>query len=158
MGIDMDDIKIAAIPVNLVELIFPKAIPHLERVVEKAPNDVNIDTIKQALLSGSTMMVTISEGDQVIAVNILEATTYPTGHKVLYIPNTGGDRMDEWLDRFMEIAHAIAQDLGCDELRGMACRKGWLRALKEHDWYPIHEVIGCRVKQREVKEKTEVSS
>ena len=156
----MSEITIAAIPVNLVELIFPKAIPHLERVISKAPDDINLETIKEKLLQGNTMMVTISDGEEVVAVNIVEATTYETGHKVLFIPITGGDRMDEWLDRFMELAHTIARDLGCHEMRGMACRKSWLRALnsKGREWYHIQEVIGCKVMPREIKKETEVSS
>ena len=83
------------------------------------------------------------------AVNILETSVFETGHKALFIPITGGDRMDEWLDRFMDLAHDYARKLGCDELRGMACRKGWLRALKDHDWYELHTVIGCKVKPPE---------
>ena len=151
-------IIIAAVPVNLVELVFPKAAPHLERVIEKAPNDINLTTIKEKLMLGQTMLVTISEGEEIIAVNIVEATTYETGHKVLFIPITGGDRMDEWLDRFMELAHTIARDLGCHEMRGMACRKSWLRVLNSngHDWYHVHDVIGCKVKP--LKNSTEVQS
>jgi len=150
----MGELVISAVPVNLVEHMFPKAMPHLERVIAKAPNDISLETIKAQLLKGNTMLVTISDGADVVAVNVLEKATYDTGHKVLYIPITGGDRMDEWLDRFMDLAHAIARDLGCAELRGMACRKGWLKALEKHDWYHVHEVIGCKVKPFE----TEVSS
>ena len=153
----MSNIIIAAVPVPMIELIFPKAIPHLERVIEKAPDDVDLESLKKNLMNGESMLITISEGEDVIAVNVLEVTTYPTGHKVLFIPNTGGDRMDEWLDRFMEIAHAIAQDLGCHELRGMACRKSWLRVLnsKGHDWYHVHEVIGCKVLSLEERESAD---
>ena len=150
----MSNLVIAPIPPTLVEFIFPKCAPHLLRVIEKAPEDINLATIKQKLIEGKTMMVCVLDRDQVIAVNILETAVYETGHKVLYIPITGGDRMDEWLDRFMRIAHTVARDQNCDELRGMACRKGWLRALNKagHDWYHVHEVIGCKVKPLEQEE------
>lgn len=131
---------------TLVNVVFPKAKPHLERVIARAPDEISLETIKAKLVSGNSMMVVVCDGDDVIAVNILEKTTFETGHAALFIPITGGERMDEWLDRFMNLAHAIARDLGCGELRGMACRKGWLKALEKHDWYHVHEVIGCKVK------------
>lgn len=143
----MSELTISAVPVNLVEFVYPKAVPHLERVIDKAPLDINLTSIKEKLLTGASMLVVILDGEEVIAVNILESSIFETGHKVLYIPITGGDRMDEWLDRFMSLAHAIARDLKCNEIRGMSCRKGWLKALKDHDWYHVHEVIGCKVKQ-----------
>lgn len=92
-------------------------------------------------------MVTISDGADVIAVNILNTHIFPTGHRVLYIPITGGERMNEWLDDFMDLAHKIAISFNCVEIRGMSCRKGWLKALKKHNWYSLHEVIGCKVKE-----------
>jgi len=145
----MGNLIIAPIPVTLVDFVFPKAAPHLERVIARAPRDINLESIKKKLLEGKTMLVAVLDEDQVVAVNILEVSEYETGHRVMYIPITGGDRMDEWLDRFMAIAHAIAIDHKCDELRGMACRKGWLRALNKagHEWYHVHEVIGCKVKR-----------
>lgn len=144
----MNKLTIAAVPVNLVEHMFPKAAPHLQRVVDKAPNDISLETIKANLMKGDTMLITISDGIDVVAVNVLQVHVMETGYRVLYIPITGGIRMEEWLDDFMEIAHALARDFKCDELRGMACRKGWLRALNDQGWYPIHEVIGCKVKQK----------
>jgi hypothetical protein len=145
----MSKLIIAAVPITMIDLIFPKCIPHLERVIEKAPDDINLEGIERSFKNGSRMLVTVSEGDQVIACNVLETCTHDTGHKVLYIPITGGDRLDEWMDRFLEIANAIALDLGCHELRGIASRAGWLRMLKAkgHDWYRLHEVVGCKVKQ-----------
>lgn len=139
-------LTIAAVSVALVPHMFPKAAPFLQKAIDKAPNDLSLESVKQDLLSGNSMMVTISDGEDIVAVNTLTVSTYPTGHKVLYIPITGGERMDEWLDRFMELVHAVARDYECDEIRGMACRKGWLRALKDHDWYDIHMIIGCKVK------------
>lgn len=145
----MSNLIITPVAPALVNIVYPKAIPHLQRVVDKAPDEISIDTIKAKLLKGDAMMVVIVDGEDVIAVNILETSVFETGHKALFIPITGGDRMDEWLDRFMELAHAMARDLGCDELRGMACRKGWFRALEKHDWYQLHTVIGCKVKPLE---------
>ncbi len=141
-------LTIGAIPVSMIDLVWDRCTPHLERVIEKAPNDINLETMKSSLLQGKTLLVTISEGSEIVAVNILETCTYETGHKVLFIPITGGDRLHEWLADFLDIAHAIARDYQCSELRGMA-RPGWIKVLKEHGWNPVHTIIGCPVKQAE---------
>jgi hypothetical protein len=138
---------IAPIAIPMVEFIYPKCIPHLQRVCDKAPNEITVDTIKRNLLSGKQMLIAILDGEEVVACNVVEKVTFDTGWNVLYIPITGGDRMDEWEDRFLQLAHAIARDLGCDELRGLACRKGWLRNLEPRGWYRLHDVIGCKVEE-----------
>jgi len=147
----MSNLIVGAVPVTMINIIWPMCVEHLERVVAKAPDDISLETIKAGLLNGKSMMITVSEGDQIIAVNTVEQVTYETGHRVLFIPLVGGDRMDEWMERFLDIVHAIARDMNCDELRGMACRKGWLRALTKagQNWYDIHAVVGCKVKQIE---------
>lgn len=147
----MSDLIICPVPPNLIDIVWEKCRPHLERVIARAPNEITLETVKAELKKGDAMLITISDGEDVIAVNTLKSQVFETGHKTLFIPITGGERMDEWLDRFMDVAHAIARDLQCQELRGMSCRKGWLRALKNHDWYEVHTVIGCKVKPAEEK-------
>lgn len=147
----MSDLIICPVPPNLIDVVWEKCQPHLELVVALAQDEITIETVRAELKKGDAMLVTISDGEDVIAVNTLKTQVFETGHKVLFIPNTGGSRMDEWLDRFLDMAHAIARDLQCHELRGMACRKGWIRALKPHDWYELHAVIGCKVKPAEEK-------
>ena len=141
----MSELTIAAVPITLLDHMLPKSISHIEKVINKAPLDLSLDSLKKDLYSGTSMLITISDKDEVIAVNIVSADEMPTGHRVLWIPVTGGDRMDEWLERFLSLAHQIARDLNCQELRGIPCRTGWMRILKKQNWYPIHEIIGCKV-------------
>jgi len=142
-------LNIAAVPIQMVELIWDKCVPHLVRVIDKAPNDINLESIKKNLLSGQTLMVTICDSGDVIAVNIMETCTYETGHKVMFIPIVGGDRLEEWMKDFLDIAHQIAREYGCQELRGMAVRKGWEKVLKSYGWHSVHTILGCDVKQIE---------
>jgi len=146
----MSNLIISAVPVTLVELLWSQCVPIFERVVKKAPKDLSLDGIKSRLLSGNSMLMTIAEGDKVIAVGTLETDEYETGHKVLYIPTIAGDRMEDWMDRFIEISHAIARDLNCVEIRGKG-RKGWLRTLKKNsdEWYDVSSLVGIKVKQIE---------
>jgi len=151
-------IIIAPVPITLIDHVWDKSVPHLEKVIKKSPSELSIETIKESIIKGDQMLVIISDGDEVIAVNVLEVITYATGLKVLCIPITGGTRMDEWLDRFLKLAGYIAQDMGCTELRGYAVRPGWLKKLKSYGWEPVFTTIRCPVEQKVVDIKQEAAS
>ena len=137
---------IAIVPIPLVDVIYPLCETYINDVIERAENDISNEVIKSQLKRGETLMVVICEEGDVIAVNIMEPREFETGHRVMLIPITAGIRMSEWLDDFLELAHQIAKGEGCQELRGISCRKGWTRALRDYGWYDIHTVIGCKVK------------
>ena len=139
-------LDISMIPVPLVDVVLPICEGYIKDVIKRAENDISMEVIRNQLKKGETLLVTISEGSEIIAVNILETREFETGHKVLLIPITAGTRMSEWLDDFLRLAHQLAKDSGCKELRGISCRKGWTRALRDYGWYDIHTVIGCEVK------------
>ena len=143
---------ISPVPVTLLDHIWPKAVPHLEKVIAKSPNEITLETIKAAIMRGDQMLVTISDGEEVIAVNVLEVVVYATGLRVMCIPITGGTRMAEWLERFLNLGHIIAKDYDCTELRGMAVRPGWLKKLKSYGWEPIFTMISCPVEKTNVTE------
>ncbi len=144
----MNDLIIAPVPITMVDLIWEKCTSCLELVIAKSPNEISLETIKASLLKGDAMMVTISDGDDIIAVNIVETYTFATGYKILIIPITGGTRMSEWQERFLNLMHIIAKDLDCKELRGLAVRKGWLRYLKKYGWEPVSTIVSCPVEQQ----------
>jgi len=68
-----------------------------------------------------------------------------SGMKALYFPVISGTKMDLWMDDFMVFAKDLAEKMGCDELRGMAIRPGWIRALKHHDWEEHYVVLKCKL-------------
>ena len=142
----MADLIISGVPQTLVDVIYPQVEHKIHRVIDRAENDLSQETIKRRLKNAETMMIVICDDDEIIAVNILEVMEFETGHRALYIPITAGERMSEWLDDFLKMAMDIAKDLKCVELRGISCRPGWIRALKDHGWYNINTVIGCEVK------------
>lgn len=143
-----DSIIIGAVPTTMIELVWRKTLPHLQRVQEKAPNEIDLSKTKEALLSGSHMLLIASEGEDIIAACILRDETYVTGHRVLLVNMLGGDRMDEWVERMNRIVVAIARDTNCNEVRAIG-RKGWIKALKNFGWYDIHSTVGCAVNSLE---------
>lgn len=141
----VDDLIVGAIPANAIDLLWDKVLPFVKMVEEKAPYDIDIGIVKERLQMGQTMLITISRGSDIVAINIVDVKMLDTGVKALFIPITAGGEMDLWLDKFMDIAIAIAKDYGCSELRGLASRDGWLRKLKPYGWEPVFTTIRCDI-------------
>jgi len=141
----MNDLKISAIPIPLIEVVWGQVEPILKTVTDVSHGELTVDSVKAQLLRGDALLMTISENENIVAINTFEVREFGSGMKALYIPITGGKCMDGWLDRFLEIAKQTARDYGCNELRGLAVRKGWMRVLKERGWEDVHQVIRCKV-------------
>ena len=137
--------RISLIPPNLIEVVWPQCEPLIQRVIDKVPDDITMRVTKDTLDTNEAMLVVISEGSTVIALNTLMVETLESGRRVLYIPITTGDRMEEWMGDFLEFATAMAKDLNCYELRGLAIRSGWLRKLKKYGWEESHVIIRCKL-------------
>lgn len=147
----MSKLTIAAVAPELLDLVWDRVIPLVELVINKAPDDLNLDGIKKRIATGQDLLVVIYEGSDIIAFNTLKAEEYDTGKRAMFIPLTGGTRLDEWMADFLVIAEAIAKDYGCSVLRGIACRKGWLKVLnKDKDdndkWNEVHTIIEYKIK------------
>jgi len=140
-----DNLIIGVVPATMIDLIWDKIIPLIALVEEKSPEDIVCSVVKEQLIGGHQLLVTISRNTEVIAINVLDIRTLDSGVKVLYIPITAGAEMELWLDRFLEIAKAIAKDHECIELRGLAVRNGWLRKLKPLGWEELFVTIRCKI-------------
>lgn len=138
---------IAAVPATMIELVWDKVEPHLQRVVDRAHNEITMDSVKARLVSGNALLVTISQDDEIVAINTMEVRVMESGLRTMYIPITGGGDLDTWMDEFLEIAKAIARDYNCTELRGLAVRRGWLKKLEQHGWENVEMIIRCPVEE-----------
>ena len=138
---------IGAVPANMIDLIWDRVEPLIKTVEEKAPDDISLEVVRERLLSGNNLLVTVSSGPEIIAVNVIDIKELDTGMKILYIPITAGTDMENWIKEFLDIAKAIALDHGCDELRGMAVRDGWLKKLKPYGWEPMFTTVRCKVEK-----------
>lgn len=136
---------IAAIPITLVEVLWDDVVPHLERVVDVSHGEITCDSVKKSILSGKVLLIAICKGNQIIAVNTIEVRTFDSGVKALFIPVTGGDELEGWMDQFLDVAEQIGKEQGCSEIRGIAARKGWLRKLKNQGWGEINISIGKQI-------------
>jgi len=142
---------IAVVPITLVDLLWDKCVPHLNKFIQRSPDDLSLETIKANVYSGDQLISVVCEGPEIIAVLTFEVQYFDTGFKTLYVQGIGGDRLDEWAERMIDLIHIIAQDLECQEIRGSA-RPGWIRKLKQYDFEVAHTVLKCKVKPKQIKD------
>lgn len=140
-NITVQDLTIAAVPAGLIDVLWDRIIPFMEMVEVRQPEDVDIGIYKERLEAGNYLLITISRGSEIVAINILDVRVLDTGYRCLYIPITAGEELDVWMEEFLEVAKRVAKDYQCDEIRGIACRNGWLRKLKPYGWDTAYTTI-----------------
>lgn len=137
--------KLIQIPATVIDLIWDKILPCLDKVIAQAPDDITRDGAKGRLKDGSNLLIAVVEGESIIAINIINVEVLDTGKKILFISATGGERLEEWMEEFLKMADEIAKSLGCFEVRGSASRKGWLRVIKSYGWEDHYAIIKHKV-------------
>ena len=133
------------VPIPLLEVLWDKMEPHIQRVVNVAHGEVTLLSVKNRLLTGTSLAVVVCLDEDIVAVNLLEIRVFDSGIRSMYVPVVGGNYMDEWADQFLEIAKAIAKDFNCTELRGLAARKGWTRFLASRGWEEVSIALRCKI-------------
>ena len=132
---------IAAIPATMIDLIWPKVLPWLEKPIDLSHDEVCISSLKDELKSGKQLLCTVSRDTDVIGVFTLDVRVFDSGLRAMYIPLVGGTEIDKWMERGFKIIEAIAKDYNCTELRGISVRKGWLRKLKDKGWEEVSTTV-----------------
>ena len=76
---------IAAIPITLVEVLWGRVEPILQRVVDVSHGEITTESVKQKVLLGNTLLIAICKGEEIIAINTIETRTFDSGRKVLFV-------------------------------------------------------------------------
>jgi hypothetical protein len=137
------DYVLAAVPANLVSILWPQLSPILDRVIAVSNDELTSEGIRKRAILGNTLIVAICRKDVIVATCVLDVVEFDSGLRAMYIPIVGGEYMDEWLEDSVVVAKAIARDFNCTELRGLASRTGWFRRLKNMNWSTVTTVIKC---------------
>ncbi len=138
-------LTIAAVPCTMIDLIWDKVEPLLQLVVNKSPEDIVAEVTKRELIKGNLLLITVSRGDELIAINVLDIRTLDSGIKALYICIVAGSEMELWIDDTLEYILAIAKNHNCVEMRGFAVRNGWIRKLKPYGWEELFVTLRYKV-------------
>lgn len=139
------DYVFACLPITLIEVLWDRIVPHLQRVIDASAGEITIESTKLKALNGDSMFILICKTSEIIAVNLVEINTYESGLKALHIPVVGGSGAFEWGPNFLAFCKELAKGFGCTEMRGFSTRESWKRVLKDYGWVESHFVIKCMV-------------
>jgi len=131
----------SCVPTNLIDVMWFKIEPHLQRVVDASAGEITLESEKNKALRGDCVFVLVCKGHDVIALNSIEVCTYGSGLKALLVPVVGGNEAFEWGPDFLHWCNEVAKDLGCTEIRGFSTRESWKRVLRDYGWAESHFVI-----------------
>ncbi len=145
-------VTVQAVPANMINIIWDKCLPHIDVIIKTAPTEFCVDGIKERLLNADFLLVTVSDGADIIAVNILEISVYMTGLRVMTVLATATavkkHRLHEWLQQLIDLTNALALDYNCTEMRAAAVRDGWFKVLKRLNYKKVFTSMRCDVKQQ----------
>ena len=127
-----------------VDSVWSVVRPMLQKVVTQSPDDLSIEKIYHRLVAGNDLLILISTGTEFLASITMRIKTTDTGVRVLYLPVVSGNKMDTWLDKFLDFAKEIARDHQCTQIRGTG-RNGWVKKLKSRGWNDMFTTIAYNV-------------
>jgi hypothetical protein len=144
----MGSIRVVALPVDFIELLWDRISPHLTVALEHAQGEATLETVKTRALNGDVLILTVNKDKEIVAIITLVTDIFDTGVKVLVIGTVGSASnvpMEEWEAQATRVIGAIAKDLNCTQIRAHAGRKGWARLAVSRGWKEayvtyIHEV------------------
>lgn len=136
---------IAAIPIPLLDVVWPKCEPILKRATDLSHGETTTNIAYQKILNGHTLLLTVVDEGEIIACVTAEVRTFDSGLKALFLPLVAGDDMDGWIEQIYNISILLAKEHGCGEVRGICVRKGWSRKLKPLGWEDCHTVMRYKI-------------
>jgi len=130
---------------SMVEYLWEQIEPMVDKVTEKAPEDIVASKVKEKLLSGEDVLMTIMDGMTVVGAVTLTVRTLDSGTKALYMPFVCGTDLENWIAQGFKIVIAVAKQYGCTELRGVSARKGWMRYMQDYGWEEVFTTVRRRI-------------
>lgn len=138
---------ITAVPATLVKSLWPKLLPHLEKVVGKIPDEASLDSmlIKAQLGESLIVVVTESESGNMVAAIVLEIKLFDSGLRTLFVSAIGGCKFFEWEDQLFESVLNFAKIHNCQQIRAVAARSGWFKVAKNRPWEEVYTTFKYKV-------------
>jgi hypothetical protein len=143
--VEAEIFNMACVPANMIDFVWDQVEPLIETVAKRAPDDIVTNVVKDYLYKGDKLLLVIARGKTIIAAHVLDVRVLESQTRVLYISISSGKEMDAWLDQFHKTCEAIAKDYSCTELRGLACRKGWMNKLQPYGWEEMFTTIRYKI-------------
>lgn len=128
--------EISLVPKDQVILIWNV----VEKFIQKSSNRSNgrirpQDVLNDLLNNGSQLWIIFDTGSfDIIGVQITLFNYYPTGKKMLNLEHTSGKKMQDWIEKGLEVVTKYAKDTGCHGLEGMGRHGQWNWVKNKKGW------------------------
>jgi len=133
---------IVAIPPEQIEDIWIQVSPLLEKALNKNPGDIDLELVRERLESGEYLLMCAIENDKILASFAVELVNEK--RKTANIVLCGGERMDDWLDQFMDTIKPLVRDQGCEAITIMG-RAGWQRKMKPYGFSETARILEVKL-------------
>lgn len=125
------DFEISLVPDDKLTLVWKQCEKHLHKSCNRSngralPEDIFYDCLnKQA----SLWIIFDKETLDIFGCSITKIVEYPTGKRMLNIDHIGGKKMNEWIDRGLQVINKWARSNECVGIEGIG-RAGFWNRLK----------------------------
>ena len=141
---EVKELIVSAIKPEMVPLMWPLVSDMLNGAIDHANGELDEKDVFSRIIKGSMLLVTISQGSDIIAALGLEQRDFGTGKRILNVTLAGGSNAKDWIEQMDDVVHELAKDYKCDEVYIIG-RKGWTRVLRDLGYETIHTVVSKKV-------------
>lgn len=138
-----DELQVSLVPPGEVSRVWAAVGGQLDRAVHLSNGRYLLEDVRDELEQGNAHLWIIfdPETKEIVASATTNFAHYPRC-KALYGKFLGGDRLDEWQDKFCDILDSWGRDNGCTIVE-FAGRAGWSKTLKSNGYEE-----SCRIYER----------
>ena len=115
-----DNAQVTIVPPIHIQMIWEQVEPMLSPAVERSNGRWTTDFVYQSLVSGHKhLWVVFDESAGICCAVVTSVMIYP-GKKMLSIDFLGGDKINYWAVKLLEVLNSFAKDAGCNGIEAYA--------------------------------------
>lgn len=138
-------IQIAAPSIDQINACWDELSSLLQKAIDYSNGELDIDSVKERILSGEIMVVVVFKDGNLIAAVTFEQIEFQTCKRVLNIQLAGGTDIELWFHDVEKIANGLAERYHCSDVYIIG-RKGWVRKMKSLGYSEVHTILHKEVK------------
>lgn len=120
-----EEVQVTIVPPIHIQIVWEQVEPLLHPAVERSNGRWTTDFVYQALMAGQKhLWVVFEESNGISCVAVTSVMTYP-GKKMLSIDFLGGDGINKWSFKLLEVLNNFAKDAGCNGIEAYARLGFW---------------------------------
>jgi len=139
-----DKVLISAITPKMIPLVWHTVSHMVEMAIEHSNGELYLDDIYKRLLDNEMLLLTVSEGDRIIASLTVEKRDFPSGKRIMNVTTAGGADLHIWMESVNRAIDDLAKEHECSEIYIIG-RPGWMRMLKNIGYEKIHTVVSKKI-------------